>query len=169
MAISKLVTGNAFERPAITFSTKSADTNLQKTSSLLTSKSTMADLGDSMFKLNIQLEQMQKISNEIMKSISSVLKTVAKVDRDMTVRFRTLNKEMAASRTEFTRSLAYITPSLTGGAGAAISAAALGPAAAAGATEPKSGNPVWDAFMDFVKIRAAGLFAKIGARVLVTN
>ena len=167
MAISKLVTGNAFERPAITFSTKSADTNLQKTSSLLTSKSTMSDLGDSMFKLNIQLEQMQKISNEIVKSISSVLKTVAKVDRDMTVRFRTLNKEMATSRTEFTRSLAYITPSLTGGAGATISAAALGPAAA-GATEPKSGNPVWDAFMDFVKIRAAGLFAKIGARVLVS-
>ena len=168
MAISKLVTGNAFERPAISFSTKSADTNLQKTSSsLLSNKSSMGDLADSMSRLNIQLTQLQKVSNEIMKSIASVLKTVAKVDRDMTGRFRTLNKELAASRTEFTRSLANITPSLTGGAGATISAAALGPAAAA-ASEPRSGNPIWDAFMDFVKIRAAGLFAKIGARVLVS-
>lgn len=167
MAISKLVTGTPFERPAITFSTKSADSNLQKaSSSLLTNKSSMGDLADSMSRLNIQLTQLQKVSNEIMKSIASVLKTIAKVDRDMTGRFRTLNKELAASRTEFTRSLAYITPSLTGGAGATISGAALGPAAAA-ASEPRSGDPIWDAFMDYVKIRAAGLFAKIGARVLV--
>lgn len=167
MAISKLVTGNSFERPAITFSTKSADINLQKTSSLLTSKSTMADLGDSMLKLNIQLEQMQAISMEIMKSISSVLKTIAKVDRDMTVRFRILNKEMAASRTEFTRSLAYITPSLTGGAGATISAAALGPAAAASGAEaaiPSSGNSKWDAFMAFVRYAAPKLFKRLGTK-----
>ena len=168
MAISKLVTGTPFERPAITFSTKSADSNLQKaSSSLLTNKSSMSDLADSMSRLNIQLTQLQKVSNEIMKSIASVLKTVARVDHDMTGRFRTLNKELAASRTEFTRSLAYITPSLTGGAGATISGAALGPAAAAAASEPRSGDPIWDAFMDYVKIRAAGLFAKIGARVLV--
>ena len=169
MAISKLVTGTPFERPAITFSTKTADSNLQKaSSSLLTTKSSMGDLADSMLRLNIQLTQLQKVSNEIMKSISSVLKTIAKVDRDMTGRFRTLNKELAASRTEFTRSLAYITPSLTGGAGATISAAALGPAAAANdptAIVP-SGNSVWDGFMAFVKIRAAGLFLKIGARAL---
>ena len=167
MAISKLVTGTPFDRPAITFSTKSADSNMQKaSSSLLTNKSSMGDLADSMSRLNIQLTQLQKVSNEIMKSIASVLKTIARVDHDMTGRFRTLNKELAASRTEFTRSLAYITPSLTGGAGAAISGAALGPAAAA-ASEPRSGDPIWDAFMDYVKIRAAGLFAKIGARVLV--
>ena len=167
MAISKLVTGTPFERPAITFSTKSADSNLQKaSSSLLSNKSSMGDLADSMSRLNIQLTQLQKVSNEIMKSIASVLKTIARVDHDMTGRFRTLNKELAASRTEFTRSLANITPSLTGGAGATISAAALGPAAAA-ASEPRSGDPIWDAFMDYVKIRAAGLFAKIGARVLV--
>ena len=169
MAISKLVTGTPFERPAITFSTKSADSNLQKaSSSLLTTKSSMGDLADSMSRLNIQLTQLQKVSNEIVKSIASVLKTIAKVDRDMTGRFRTLNKELAASRTEFTRSLAYITPSLTGGAGATISAAALGPAAAANdptAIVP-SGNSVWDGFMAFVKIRAAGLFLKIGARAL---
>jgi hypothetical protein len=169
MAISKLVTGTPFERPAITFSTKSADSNMQKaSSSLLTNKSSMGDLADSMSRLNIQLTQLQKVSNEIMKSIASVLKTIAKVDHDMTGRFRTLNKELAASRTEFTRSLAAITPSLTGGAGATISAAALGPAAAAASSEPRSGNPIWDAFMDYVKIRAAGLFAKIGARVLVS-
>jgi len=167
MAISKLVTGTPFDRPAITFSTKSADSNLQKaSSSLLSNKSSMGDLADSMSRLNIQLTQLQKVSNEIMKSIASVLKTVARVDHDMTGRFRTLNKELAASRTEFTRSLANITPSLTGGAGATISAAALGPAAAA-ASEPRSGDPIWYAFMDYVKIRAAGLFAKIGARVLV--
>ena len=131
MAISKLVTGTPFERPAITFSTKSADSNLQKaSSSLLTNKSSMGDLADSMSRLNIQLTQLQKVSNEIMNSIASVLKTIARVDHDMTGRFRTLNKELAASRTEFTRSLANITPSLTGGAGATISAAALGPAAA---------------------------------------
>jgi len=169
MAISKLVTGTPFDRPAITFSTKSADSNMQKaSSSLLTNKSSMGDLADSMSRLNIQLTQLQKVSNEIMKSIASVLKTIAKVDRDMTGRFRTLNKELAASRTEFTRSLAYITPSLTGGAGATISAAALGPAAAANdptAIVP-SGNSVWDGFMAFVKIRAAGLFLKIGARAL---
>ena len=168
MAISKLVTGTPFDRPAITFSTKSADSNLQKaSSSLLTNKSSVGDLADSMSRLNIQLTQLQKVSNEIVKSIASVLKTIAKVDRDMTGRFRTLNKELASSRTEFTRSLAAITPSLTGGSGATISAAALGPAAAASGAEPRSGNPIWDAFMDFVKVRAAGLFAKIGARVLV--
>lgn len=168
MAISKLVTGTPFDRPAITFSTKSADSNLQKaSSSLLTNKSSMGDLADSMSRLNIQLTQLQKVSNEIVKSIASVLKTIAKVDRDMTGRFRTLNKELASSRTEFIRSLAAITPSLTGGSGATISAAALGPAAAASGAEPRSGNPIWDAFMDFVKVRAAGLFAKIGARVLV--
>jgi hypothetical protein len=168
MAISKLVTGTPFDRPAITFSTKSADSNLQKaSSSLLTNKSSMGDLADSMSRLNIQLTQLQKVSNEIMKSIASVLKTIAKVDRDMTGRFRTLNKELASSRTEFTRSLAYITPSLTGGAGAAISGAALGAAAPAAAADaiPPSGNSTWDAFVSFLKIAAPLLLSKIGKKL----
>jgi len=168
MAISKLVTGTPFERPAITFSTKSADSNMQKaSSSLLTNKSSMADLADSMSRLNIQLTQLQKVSNEIMKSIASVLKTVAKVDRDMTDRFRTLNKELAASRTEFTRSLAAITPSLTGGAGATISGAALGAAAPAAAADaiPSSGDSTWDAFISFLKIAAPLLLGKIGKKL----
>jgi len=168
MAISKLVTGTPFERPAITFSTKSADSNMQKaSSSLLTNKSSMGDLADSMSRLNIQLTQLQKVSNEIMKSIASVLKTVAKVDRDMTDRFRTLNKELAASRTEFTRSLAAIAPSLTGGAGATISGAALGAAAPAAAADaiPSSGDSTWDAFISFLKIAAPLLLGKIGKKL----
>jgi hypothetical protein len=168
MAISKLVTGTPFERPAITFSTKSADSNMQKaSSSLLTNKSSMGDLADSMSRLNIQLTQLQKVSNEIMKSIASVLKTIARVDHDMTGRFRTLNKELAASRTEFTRSLAAITPSLTGGAGATISGAALGAAAPAAAADaiPSSGNSTWDAFISFLKIAAPLLLGKIGKKL----
>ena len=171
MAISKLVTGTPFDRPAITFSTKSADSNMQKaSSSLLTNKSSMGDLADSMSRLNIQLTQLQKVSNEIMKSIASVLKTIARVDHDMTGRFRTLNKELAASRTEFTRSLANITPSLTGGAGATISAAALGTAASvAEAAIPSSGNSKWDAFMAFVRYAAPTLFKRIGGKLLLMS
>ena len=168
MAISKLVTGTPFERPAITFSTKSADSNLQKaSSSLLTNKSSMGDLADSMSRLNIQLTQLQKVSNEIMKSIASVLKTIARVDHDMTGRFRTLNKELAASRTEFTRSLANITPSLTGGAGATISGAALGAASPAAAADaiPSSGDSTWDAFIAFLKVTAPLFLGKIGKKL----
>jgi hypothetical protein len=171
MAISSLVTGNAFQRPAITFSNKQTDYKLEKVSFLLNSKSSMADLGTAMSNLNSQLKKMQNISKDIIRSINSVLSTITKIDKDMTNRFRRLNKEISDSRTEFTKSLAFITPTLTGGAGATISAAALGPAAAAGAgnpaNKPSTGNSKWDAFMAFVEVTAPILFKRIGPKLLL--
>ena len=175
MAISTLVTGNAFQRPAISFSNKQNDYKLEKISFLLNSKSSMADLGVSMSNLNMQLKHMQDISKDIIKSITSVLSTITKLDRDMTVRFRRLNKEISDSRTEFTRSLAGIAPSLTGGSSATVSPAAFGPiapsAAAAAASDipamPPSGNSLWDSFLTWLAANAASkyLVKKIGAKL----
>ena len=174
MTISSLVTGNAFQRPAISFSNKQTEYKLEKVSYLLNSKSSMADLGTAMSNLNTQLKKMQNISKDIIRSINSVLITITKLDKDMTNRFKRLNKEISDSRTEFTKSLAFITPSLTGGAGATINAAALGPAAAGAAgaagspaAKPSSGNSKWDAFMAFVEVTAPILFKKIGPKLLL--
>jgi hypothetical protein len=167
MAISNLVTGNAFQRPAITFSNKQTEYKLEKVSFLLNSKSSMADLGSAMSNLNTQLLRMQNLSKDIIRSISSILNTITKLDKDMTNRFRRLNKEINDSRTEFTRSLANLTPSLAGGATAIVNPAALGPVGVAGAAAaaiPSSGNSKWDAFMAFVSFTAPTLFKKLGTK-----
>ena len=170
MAISSLVTGSVFQRPAISFSNKQTDYKLEKVSYLLNNKSTIGDLAVSMSNLNSQLKQMQKISKDVIKSIVSVLNTITKTENDMTIRFRRLIKEISDSRTEFTKGLAGIVPSIRGGEGLAVNPIALGPVAAATATAsqdsiPPSGNSTWDAFISFLQITAPLLLSKIGKKI----
>jgi hypothetical protein len=82
---------------------------------------------DSITTLNIQLESLRNSSQEVVKSLTKLVTTIDKVDRDMTARFRVLKKEIESTRSGFGK-MSFAT------------AAALPTGAALAAAQPRTGK-----------------------------
>lgn len=105
MAISNLVSvgyqKDANSRPQRAyFRSSPSNDNLQKTSNMV-SASFERSILDSISTLNIQLENLRNSSLEVVKSLTKLVTTIDKVDRDMTARFRVLKKEIENTRSGF--------------------------------------------------------------------
>ena len=109
MAIAKLVNvgyqKDATSEPRRAFHYTDKPKTVEKVSSSMFSDSMVSSVIDSIRNYNSQIAKLQDISRNLVISFKGLIVMIRQLNRDITSRFRSLNKELDASRLDFVRSV----------------------------------------------------------------
>jgi hypothetical protein len=110
MAISNLVSpGKKIDLPGVStfFGTqeRSANDNVQKVSSTMLSDSMVSSVIETLKVFTSEIGRLQETSKNIVRSFVGLIKSFKNLNRDISVRFKTLSTEMNASRLDFVRNI----------------------------------------------------------------
>lgn len=106
MAISNLITpGQATERPSVSafFGQSYTGGATQKVSSTMMSDSFVDSTVNMLKGLNTEIARIQTTSKKTLVGFDKVINSIRDLNRNITMRFRTLNNELTASRVDFLR------------------------------------------------------------------
>jgi len=111
MAISKLVSvgyqkdTNSPAQRAYFSTNNDAPKKVEKVSSSMFSDSMVSSVIDSIRNYNSQIAKLQDISRGLIISFKGLIVMIRQLNKDMTSRFRLVNKELDASRLDFVRNV----------------------------------------------------------------
>lgn len=106
MAISNLITpGQATERPSVSafFGQSYTASATQKVSSTMMSDSFVDSTVNMLKGLNAEISRIQDTAKKTLVGFDKVINSIRDLNRNITMRFRTLNNELTASRVDFLR------------------------------------------------------------------
>jgi len=106
MAISNLITpGQATERPSVSafFGQSYTASASQKVSSTMMSDSFVDSTMNMLKVLNAEISRIQDTAKKTLAGFDKVINSIRELNRSITMRFRTLNNELTASRVDFLR------------------------------------------------------------------
>jgi len=120
MAISNLVSpGKKMNLPGVSafFGTqeRSANDNVQKISSTMLSDSMVSSVIETLKVFTSEIGRLQETSQNIVRSFVALIKSFKNLNRDISVRFKTLSSDLTASRLDFVRNVTAM--GTTGSAG----------------------------------------------------
>ena len=122
MAISNLVTpGQTTERPSVSsfFGQSNANTSTEKVSSSMLSDSFIDSTVNMLKGLSDEIARIQNTAKKTLAGFDKIINSIRELNRSITMRFKSLNSELTASRVDFLRGVLNApeqpTPELGGG------------------------------------------------------